>query len=45
MKKQATFLDYLQDILDAIISIKEFLEDVDYESFRKDKDRGRCLIV
>ena len=44
MKKQATFLDYLRDILDAIISIKEFLEDVDYESFRKDKKTQYAVI-
>jgi len=44
MKKKPTFLDYLQDILDAIISIKEFLEDVDYESFRNDKKTQYAVI-
>ena len=44
MKKQQSYLDYLQDILDAIISIKEFLDGVDYESFRIDKKTQYAVI-
>ncbi len=44
MKKQQSYLDYLQDILDAIIAIKEFLDGVDYESFRIDKKTQYAVI-
>ncbi len=44
MKDGLTLIDYLQDILDSIISIKEFLTGVDYDSFRKDKKTQYAVI-
>ncbi len=44
MKDDLTLLDYLQDILDSIISIKEFLAGMDYDSFRKDKKTQYAVI-
>jgi len=44
MKDELTLLDYLQDILDSIISIKEFLAGIDYDSFRRDKKTQYAVI-
>ena len=44
MKDKLTPLDYLNDILDSIISIKEFLIGIDYDSFYKDKKTQYAVI-
>lgn len=44
MKDKLTLLDYLNDILDSIISIKEFLIGINYGSFCKDKKTQYAVI-
>lgn len=44
MKDNIILIDYLNDILDSIISIKEFLADVDYDLFLKDKKTQYAVI-
>ena len=44
MKNDLIILDYLNDILDSIISIKEFLTNVSYDSFQKDKKTQYAVI-
>ena len=44
MKDKLTPLDYLNDILDSIISIKEFLIGIDYDSFYADKKTQYAVI-
>lgn len=35
-EKDRIIIDYLNDILDAIVNIKNFLSDIDYETFKED---------
>ena len=44
MRDELTLLDYFNDILDSVISIKEFLVDVDYASFCQDKKTQYAVI-
>lgn len=44
MKDKQTITDYLNDILDSIASIKEFLIGINYESFCKDKKTQYAVI-
>ena len=44
MKDEIKSLDYLNDILDSILSIKEFLTDTDFESFKRDKKTQYAVI-
>ena len=44
MKNNIIILDYLNDILDSIALIKEFISDVNFESFQKDKKTQYAVI-
>lgn len=44
MSKDFTLLDYLLDIVDSIISIKEFISGIDYDLFLKDKKTQYAVI-
>ena len=44
MKDNFSILDYLNDILDSIISIKEFLVGIDFDLFCKDKKTQYAVI-
>ncbi|MCA9732583.1 DUF86 domain-containing protein [candidate division KSB1 bacterium] len=44
MKHDLNLLDYLNDILDSIILIKEFLAGMDYNSFQNDKKTQYAVI-
>ncbi len=35
-KKDRIIIDYLNDILDSIINIKNFIKDIDYPAFQED---------
>lgn len=42
--KQRDFTDYLQDILDAINNIEEFVDDMSFEQFVKDKKTLHAVV-
>ena len=44
MKNNLIILDYLNDILDSITSIKEFISGINFESFQKDKKTQYAVI-
>lgn len=42
--KKAEFLDYIDDMLDAILKIEKFLSDFDFETFSKD-DKTQYAVI
>ncbi len=43
-KKDRIIIDYLNDILDSIVNIKNFLKDTNYHSFQKDTKTQYAVI-
>jgi uncharacterized protein with HEPN domain len=44
MKAERTYLDYLEDILDAMQKIRGFIQGMDYEQFSQDSKTGYAVV-
>ncbi|MBC8175399.1 MAG: DUF86 domain-containing protein [Candidatus Marinimicrobia bacterium] len=44
MRNDLILIDYFNDILDSILSIKEFIHNIEYDAFREDKKTQYAVI-